>query len=54
MKKKLLAALSVSIFLGLAAPISTFAATTPSLGLSATYGVLSSTYTNTTAGTTIN
>ncbi len=31
-----------------------YAATTPSLGAAASYGVLSSTYTNTTAGTTIN
>ncbi len=31
-----------------------FAATTPSMGAASTFGVLSSTYTNTTAGTTIN
>lgn len=40
------------VALGLAGLIK--AATTPSMGLSATYGVLSSTYTNTVAGTTIN
>jgi hypothetical protein len=39
--------------LSLILPISTFAATTPSLGGAATYGVLGSTYTNT-AGSTIN
>lgn len=39
--------------LGLAEPIATFAATTPSLGAAANYGVLGSTYTNTIAGTTI-
>ncbi|MFH0852272.1 MAG: ice-binding family protein [bacterium] len=45
---------AVTFILGLAGPIAVFAATTPSLGSAATYGVLSSTYTNTTAGTTIN
>ncbi|MDO8593241.1 MAG: ice-binding family protein [bacterium] len=39
---------------GLIGPIVALAATTPSLGTAASYGVLSSTYTNTTAGTTIN
>ena len=44
----------VFIMFGLIGPAATLAATTPSLGLAATYGVLGSTYTNTTAGTTIN
>lgn len=35
-------------------PISSFAATTPSLGAAAGYTILSSTYTNTAAGTTVN
>lgn len=39
--------------LGFILPVTLFAATTPSLGGAATYGVLSSTYTNT-AGTTVN
>lgn len=34
--------------------VTTVAATTPSLGVAASYAILSSTYTNTTAGTTIN
>ena len=40
--------------ISLAVPFSAFAATTPSLGAAATYAVLGSTYTNTSAGTTIN
>lgn len=44
----------VSFLFGFTGPISVSAATTPSLGLAATYGVLASTYTNTVAGTTIN
>ncbi|MDP2708540.1 MAG: ice-binding family protein [bacterium] len=39
---------------GLIGPIAARAATTPSLGSAASYGVLASTYTNTAAGTTIN
>lgn len=39
--------------LGLVGPIVAFAATTPPLGTAATYGVLSSTYTDTSAATTI-
>ncbi len=35
-------------------PSAAFAATTPSLGMSAEYAILGSTYTNTTAGTTVN
>ncbi len=42
------------LVLGLAVPLSAFAATTPALGAAATYSVLGSTYTNTSAGTTIN
>src|SRR3990167_10314077 len=44
----------VSLALGLVLPVSALAATTPSLGAAATYGILSSTYTNTVAGTTVN
>lgn len=44
----------VSLAVGLTGLSAVYAATTPSLGLSATYGVLASTYTNTSAGTTIN
>lgn len=40
--------------LGLAGPLATHAATTPSLGMAATYGILAGTYTNTVAGTTVN
>lgn len=40
--------------LGFAGPVTVLAATTPSLGAAATYAVLSGTYTNTSAGTTIN
>lgn len=43
-----------SLVLGLVGPIHVLAATTPSLGLAASYGVLASTYTNTVIGTTIN
>jgi len=53
-KAPILAVLAVSCALGLVAPITVFAATTPSLGAATTYGVLSNTYTNTVAGTTIN
>lgn len=45
---------TVSVLTVLSLPISALAATTPSLGAAATYGILSSTYTNTSAGTTIN
>lgn len=37
-----------------AGPVVAFAATTPSLGAAATYGILGSTYTNTSAGTVVN
>ncbi len=45
------AALSLALLLGLVGPLSTFAATTPSLGDAASYVVLASTYTNTSATT---
>jgi len=48
------AVLAVAFMLSLAGSITTFAASTPYLGVAATYGILASTYTNTTAGTTIN
>ena len=44
---------ALTLIFSLAGPTSALAATTPSLGMAATYAVLSSTYTNTTAGTTI-
>ncbi|MDO8505916.1 MAG: ice-binding family protein [bacterium] len=44
----------VASVLGLVGPIPVFAATTPSLGDAITYGVLASTYTNSSAATTIN
>lgn len=45
----------VSIFLVcLGVSLTAFAATSPSLGTASTFGVLSSTYTNTVLGTTIN
>ncbi len=43
----------VSVFV-LSAPLTASAATTPSLASAASYGILSSTYTNTTPGTTVN
>ncbi len=46
--------LAVAFTLGLAGLMAALAATTPSLGSAATYGILSSTYTNTVSGTTIN
>ncbi len=45
---------AVSLVFGLAGPIAALAATTPSLGAAATYGVLSDTYSNPTGPTTIN
>ncbi len=45
---------AVFFVLGLVGPVAALAATTPSLGTAATYGVLASTYTNTVAGTVIN
>jgi uncharacterized repeat protein (TIGR01451 family) len=56
--KKYIALIAVVTSLGLAASgfiwFGVFAATTPSLGVAASYGVLATTYTNTAAGTTIN
>lgn len=43
----------MSLVLGLAGPLTAFAATTPSLGEAASYAILGSTYTNTSAGTTV-
>lgn len=45
---------TIALSFGFAVPLTAFAATTPSLGVSATYSILGSTYTNTSAGTTIN
>lgn len=53
-KKFLGGAVTLSLALSLVGPINVFAATTPSVGVAATYGVLSTTYTNTVPGTTIN
>ncbi|MFH0928105.1 MAG: hypothetical protein V1821_01385 [bacterium] len=47
-------AATLSLALGFAAPNAVFAASTPSFGLAGTYGILSNTYTNTVAGTTVN
>lgn len=47
-------AVVVSAGFGLVRPFFVYAATTPLLGATATFGVLASTYTNTTAGTVIN
>ncbi len=46
--------LSLMLAFGFVSPVSVLAATTPSLGGAATYGILGSTYTNTAAGTTVN
>jgi uncharacterized repeat protein (TIGR01451 family) len=48
-KKRVMAAIVVSLALGLSGPVAALAATTPSLGMAATFGVLGSTYTNSTA-----
>jgi hypothetical protein len=48
----LLASVGLTAFVLVSAPV--LAATAPDLGTAATYGILSSTYTNTAAGTTIN
>lgn len=52
-KNSIATVLAVSIALGLGGPLAVFAATTPSLGSAATYGVLGSTYSSTAAGTTV-
>ena len=49
--KVLLVALVTAITLVLSGPMIAFAATTPNLGAATSFGVLSSTYTNTLAGT---
>ena len=46
--------ITIAVILSLTGPVFTFAATTPSLGLASTYGILSNTYTNTVAGTVVN
>ncbi len=52
--KKFLAGIAaLSLVLGFGGLMAALAATTPSLGIAASYSILSSTYTNTTAGTTI-
>jgi len=55
-KVSVIAILAISSFLVLAGPTTAFAATatTPVLGKTLTFGILSSTYTNTAVGTTIN
>lgn len=53
-KKSILALLSLPFMVSIVGLAVVFAATTPPLGLSATYGILASTYTNTSAGSTIN
>jgi len=52
--KKVLLVLSIIITFVLTNPILILAASTPSLGEAANYAILASTFTNTTAGTTIN
>lgn len=59
MIRKLVALISVLLLVFapvylFSSPTSVFAATTPSLGQAASFGILSSTYTNTVGGTTIN
>jgi uncharacterized repeat protein (TIGR01451 family) len=44
----------VTLVLGLTGPTAVHAATTPSLGVAGTYGILANTYTNSAAGTTVN
>ncbi|MFA6550187.1 MAG: ice-binding family protein [Candidatus Gracilibacteria bacterium] len=46
--------IAVSLMFGFIGPVTVFAATTPVLGAAKTYGILGSTFTNTSAGTTIN
>ncbi len=52
-KNLTIVAVAVFVAFGFAGPIAAHAATTPSLGAATTYGILASTYTNTTAGTTV-
>lgn len=53
-KKIKITAIAFFFVIGLVGPTNLHAATTPSLGAAATYGVLSSTYTDTSAATTVN
>ncbi len=53
-KVSIISLLVFSLILGFTGPVSVLAATTPSLGAASSFGILGSTYTNTTAGTTIN
>jgi len=53
-KKTMLNALAISLILCFAGPVAALAATSPSLGAAKTYGVLSSTYTDTSGATTVN
>lgn len=46
LKKVSAVVFSIALILGLTGPSTTFAATTPSLGINSTYGIISSTYTN--------
>jgi len=54
LNKIVLVAIVASLALGISGFSSVLAATTPSLGMAISYGVLSSTFTNTVAGNTIN
>ncbi len=45
--------LALALVFGLSGLLATYAASTPSLGMASTFGILSSTYTNTVGGTTI-
>lgn len=53
-KNQVISAFALLLVVGFIGPVVAQAATTPSLGAAANYGVLGSTYTNTVAGTTIN
>ncbi len=53
-KNSIVTILALFFVLSFASPATTLAATTPSLGAAATYGVLGGTYTNTSAATTVN
>ena len=50
-KSSILFAVTLAFALGFIAPVAALAATTPSLGMAATFGILGSTYTNTAATT---
>ncbi|MEI6296430.1 MAG: ice-binding family protein [bacterium] len=53
-KNSIVIALAVSLIIGFGGPTFVSAATAPTLGSSASYGIVSTTYTNTAGGTTIN